>query len=126
MAHSMYITPDGRTLEYQMPRYSNLKDPTTGELEVYYPLRGDGTVRSFKIVDGQLIDGYSNRVLVNGVILQDPHPDSTQYQKNYKPFTATTIGSRRALTVNLITAGHVREELKYNRMKTTVILRNSP
>ncbi|MCH8979833.1 MAG: prepilin-type N-terminal cleavage/methylation domain-containing protein [Armatimonadetes bacterium] len=124
-AYSMQILNNGTKVQYTMPKLAAGIDPVTLEQELLDPLESDGVQRSFSIVNGELIDDTDGRVLVENVILIDPHPDSSQYNQVYAPFQLTTIGSRRALTINFITADTVLDRMLYTRMKTTVIIRNS-
>lgn len=127
-AYSMEILDGGMTVRYFMPLMSSVVDPVTGEFEILDPLTSDGIERWFAIENGQLISrggGNSDRELVENIIAIDPEPDSSQYNQVYAPFQLTTIGSRRALTINFITQDHVLGKERYVRMKTTVIIRNS-
>lgn len=124
-AYSMSIDPGGTKVVFSLPMMSGFVDPVTLEEEYFEPMQSDGVTRSFSIVNGELIDDFDGRVLCENVVLLDPHPDSSQYNKPYVPFQLTTIGSRRALTINLITQDEVLGEARYSRMKTTVIIRNS-
>jgi hypothetical protein len=63
--------------------------------------------------------------LARNVVLTDPDPESSQYNQAYAPFQLTTIGSRRALSINVITQDQVLGKPRYVRLKTTVILRNN-
>lgn len=122
-AMAIEIADDGKTLYYTLPRLSNVVDPTTGEREYMQPLTAD-TEHSFSVVEGQLIDDETGDVLVDEISAVDPDPGSTQYGQEYAPFQLTTIGSRRAVTINLITRRTVGPTDRYVRMKTTAILRN--
>ena len=130
-AYSMEVLSGGIVVRYFMPLKSAGVDPVTGEQEYVEPLESEGIERWFAIENGQLIShggsgaGNFRRVLVDNVILIDPHPDSSQYNQTYAPFQLTTIGSRRALTINFITSDTVLGRTRYTRMKTTVIIRNS-
>jgi prepilin-type N-terminal cleavage/methylation domain-containing protein len=124
-AYSMQVVDNGRKVVYTLPKFSSVTDPDTGEKELYEPLQSDGVQRSFSVANGQLVNDQSGRVLAKNVVLVDPDPQSSQYNQQYPPFQLTTIGSRRALTINLITQDQVLGEKRYVRMKSTVILRNS-
>jgi len=124
-ACSMSISPDGTVLTYFLPKKSALKDATTGEIEYVEPMVPEVLARTFTISKGVLKDDNSGRVLAKSIVLVDPDPKSTQYQQTYSPFQLTTIGSRRALTINLITQESVLGNPRYTRMKTTVVLRNN-
>lgn len=124
-AYSMEIKNGGNTVEYYLPLKNAVADSTTGEREYFEPLQSDGVLKSFSVTGGKLIDDSSGRVLAENVVLIDPDPLSSQYNQTYPPFQLTTIGSRRALSINFITQQNVVESQRYTRMKTTVILRNN-
>lgn len=124
-AFSMHIENDGMTVVYFLPTVSLIKDPVTSEYEYVDPLVSDGVKRSFSVVNGQLIDDLDGRILVENIVSIDPEPESSQYNQTYAPFQLTTIGSRRALTINFITQDEVLGEPRFVRMKTTVVIRNS-
>lgn len=124
-AYNMTISNSGKTVTYTMPLKNNAVDLVTGEREYFEPLASDGVQRSFTVTNGKLIDNSSGRTLASNVILTDPDPQSSQYNQTYAPFQLTTIGSRRALSINVITQDQVLGKPRYVRLKTTVILRNS-
>ena len=124
-AYSMQINDAGTQVVYFMPRLTGFMDPITLEEELMDPIESDGVQLSYSIVNGELIDDTDGRVLVENIVLIDPHPDSSQYNQVYDCFQLTTIGSRRALTVNFITSDNVLDSVRWTRMKTTVIIRNS-
>lgn len=124
-AYSMLIENKGLSVTFTLPLVSAVLDPTTYEHEYVDPLQSDGVSHTFIVVDGQLIDKNDGRVLIDNIVLIDPEPKSSQYNQTYAPFQLTTIGSRRALTINFITQEEVLGEPRYVRMKTTVIIRNS-
>lgn len=130
-AYSIEILQGGTAVRYFLPLESNVIDPVTFEREFADPLQSDGIERWFVVENGQLISrggagtGNFDRELVENIVLIDPHPDSSQYNQTYAPFQLTTIGSRRALTINFITSDRVLDSIRYTRMKTTVIIRNS-
>lgn len=123
-AMSLTITDSGKSVSYVMPAYSSYVDSTTGEYELVVPLTADGVARSFSVSNGTLYDNKTGKALVKNIVLTDPDPTSSQYNQTYAPFTLTTVGSRRALTINLITQRNVSSSKRYTRMKTTVIIRN--
>lgn len=123
-AMSLSITSDGRKVYYTMPAYSNYYDDVTGERELIVPLVSDGVTRSFTVSGSNLYDDVTGRVIVKNIVSIDPDPNSSQYNQTYAPFQLTTIGSRRALTINLITQRNVSTTKRFSRMKTTVIIRN--
>ena len=124
-AYDMTISNGGKTVTYTFPLKNNVVDSVTGEKEYFEPLTTDGVQRSFTITNGKLIDNTSGRTLAKNVVLVDPDPNSSQYNQAYAPFQLTTIGSRRALSVNVITQDQVLGKPRYVRLKTTVILRNN-
>ena len=130
-AYSIEILQGGTAIRYFLPLESAAVDPVTFERELVDPLESDGIERWFVIENGQLISrgadgaGIVDRELVENIVLIDPHQDSSQFNQVYSPFQLTTIGSRRALTINFITSDRVLDSIRYTRMKTTVIIRNS-
>ncbi len=123
-AMNLTISNNGMTVSYTMPAYSNYYDDVTDERELIVPLVSDGVARSFTVSGSKLYDDKTGKVLVKNIVLTDPDPASSQYNQTYAPFQLTTIGSRRALTINLITQRSVSSTKRYARMKTTVIIRN--
>jgi hypothetical protein len=122
------ISEDGRRIEYSMPVLAGGVDPFTGEPELAIPLQSDGVLRGFVVnfQDGTLRELETDRVLVQNVTNMDPNPQSSQYGQVYSPFQATNIGSLRAVTINLITQLGTDYDRRSARMKTTVLVRNSP
>lgn len=124
-AVTVTVADSGYTLHYTLPKTTTGADLVTGEAELVVPVQGDGVARSFAVVSpGQLVVRPSSRVLVDRIISTDPNPKSSQYQKTYAPFSVTTIGSRRAITINLITQQLVNGKPRYSRLKTTVLVQN--
>ncbi len=123
-AMSMTLSEGGDKVTYVLPKRESTADPDTGEAEYLYPLVSDGVTRSFTVGNGKLVDDATGAVLVDNVVLTDPDPKSSQYNKTYAPFQLTTIGSRRALTLNLIARKTTPSGARYVRYKTTTILRN--
>ncbi len=124
-AYSMEIQNSGNKVVYYLPLKNAVVDPTTGEKEYTEPIQSDGVARSFTVSNGKLVDDSSGRTLAKQVVLIDPDPQSSQYNQTYAPFQLTTIGSRKALSINFITQQQVLTSKRYQRMKTTVIIRNS-
>lgn len=124
-AYSVVITNSGKTLTYTMPLRSGFADPITGEVEYVTPLQSDNVTRTLNVVSGNLVDSASGRQLVRGILATDPDPNSSQYNQQYAPFQLTTIGSQRAVSINLITGGNTAGGLRYVRLKTTTVVRNS-
>jgi len=123
-AMNLTISNNGLTVSYTMPAYSNYYDDVTGERELVVPMVSDGVARSFTVSGSNLYDDKTGQCLVKNIILTDPDPTSSQYNQTYAPFQLTTIGSRRALTINLISQRKRSTINRYSRMKTTVIIRN--
>lgn len=125
-AMSVTVSPDGRTVSYQVPALSGSTDPVTGEREYSEPMVSDGTTRSFVVnrTARTLTETATGRVLVRNITDTDPQPGSTQYGQTYAPFSVTTIGSARAVTINLITQERAANQTRYIRLKTTAVIRN--
>lgn len=125
-AMSVSISDSGYTLNYVLPKMSPYPDAITGERELQIPVVSDGVSRSFTVSTStfKLTDNLSGRTLVRNIRLTDPDPGSSQFAKTYAPFSLTTVGSQRAVTLNLITAENVLGNLRYARYKTTVVLHN--
>lgn len=123
-ALSVQIQNGGFRLVYELPALAPSIDATTGERELAEPLRSDGAVRAFSVQDGRLIDETTGRVVARSLVTTDPEPSSTQFGQTVAPFQLTTIGSRRAITVNLICLERTPGGQRYARFKTTFIVRN--
>lgn len=121
---NVWISQDGNTMYYTVPKVSGYTDPYTLERELVVPVTPEATVRSFTVSNGQVIDNFARRVLVDSVLSYDPDKNSTQYNKAYPPFQLTTIGSRKAISINLITSDLVDGKLRYARLKTSVVVQN--
>lgn len=124
-AMTITIASDGNRIDYTLPAMSNYVEPLTGEKELIDPVQSDGVTRSFVVTNGELTDSVTGRVLIENLAPTDPDPQSSQYKKAYAPFQLTTIGSRRAVTINFITRKEAAGEDRFTRMKNTVILRNN-
>lgn len=124
-AMSTTISNEGKMVTYTLPKLAAVADPTTGEKEFLIPLQSDGVTRSFYVTtDGRMIDSATNRVLMKNIYLKDPDKSSTQYNQAYAPFSTVTVGSQRGLTINIIAAEDVLGDLRYARLKTTVVTHN--
>ncbi len=125
---AMFVSVDstGRTITYRLPARSTTADALTGERELRDPLAWDGVTRTFAInaTAGTLTDSSTNRVLVRRITSTDPKSGSSQYGQAYAPFTMSTIGSARAVTINLITLERNGTQSRYVRLKTTAMVRN--
>lgn len=125
-AMSVTITNDGKQISYVWPQENATADPDTGEKEFVYPLTSDGVARSYTVsFDSHTVtDNTTGRVIARDVYGTDPEPDSSQYNQAYAPFSLTTIGGSRAVTINLVTRRVVGPQARYVRLKTTAKLRN--
>lgn len=124
-AAAVELSYDGQTITYYLPTYSNFTDPDTGERELIVPVVSDGVPHRFHVAGTELIEDDTGRILVESIYPTDPDPNSSQYGQSYMPFQMTTIGSSRAVSINLITSEVLAGDRRYVRMKTTAILRNS-
>ncbi|MBI5707478.1 MAG: hypothetical protein HZC36_10885 [Armatimonadetes bacterium] len=124
-AVNVSVSEDGSTIVYNLPKRASASDTVTGEREILIPVVSDGVSHEFYVLDGKLYDGDTDRVLVDNLLLEDPDSGSSQYQEYVPPFQLNTIGSGRAVTVNLITSELVGGERRSQRMKSTVLLRNA-
>lgn len=124
-AINVAVSADGRTITYNLPMRMATPDPVTGEREYLDPLVPDGVSRTFTInAAGKLTDGTA-RTFVSRITLTDPDTSSSTYKQVYKPFTISTVGSSKALTINLVTLQKIQGKDQFSRMKTTLLLRNS-
>jgi prepilin-type N-terminal cleavage/methylation domain-containing protein len=124
-AINVSITNSGKTISFNLPKIGAV-DPTTGEAELLNPVVSDGVARSYSVDfgSGKLTEQPSGRVLVKAISPTDPQVGSSQYNQAYTPFQLTTIGSYRAITINLITKQDIVADKRYSRMKTTTVVRN--
>lgn len=118
------IEPGGRRLHYDIPRLANALDPITLEREVIIPLTSAGTRTVSVNSAGELVDEGTGEVYLRNIARTDPDPQSSQFGQEYSPFQLTTIGSRRALSINFITRQDGASGERWVRDKTTVVLRN--
>ena len=125
-AINVTISNSAKTVSINLPRLGGV-DPVTGEKELVEPIQSDGINRSY-IVDftaGTLKEMPSGRILIKNISPTDPEKGSAQHNLAYTPFQLTSIGSYRAVTVNLITSQKLVEMNRYTRMKTTAVVRNA-
>ena len=127
-AMSLTINNDGTVMTYVLPKKNSVNDALTGELEISDPIQSDGVARSFTVnfTAGTLTDNVTGRILLKNIARTDPDSHSSQYLQQYSPFQLTTIGSVRAVSVNLITQESTRSGVNYVRLKNTASVRNSP
>lgn len=125
-AINVTISNSGKTVTFNLPKVGGV-DPVTGEKELVEPIVSDGVSRSYVIdfTTGKLTENPGGRVLIKDIAAKDPLPDSSQYNQAYTPFQLTSIGSYRAVTVNLITSQKLVDQSRYMRMKTTAVVRNA-
>ena len=126
-AMTVSVSADGTQVTYTMPAISPTVDAITGEKELVDPLTSDGVNRSFRVdfTAGTLIDGTTGRVLVKNITRTDPDSKSSQYNQQYNPFQLTTIGSLRAVSINLITLERTQSGTRFVRLKNTASVRNA-
>ena len=124
-AVSLSINSDGTQITFQSPKKAGSADPVTGETEYIVPVVGDGVAKTFTVTTGgNLVEGSSGRTLCKNIVTTDPYPQSSQYNQKYMPFQFASVGSSKAVSVNLITYQNLGTRKRYARMKTTVLLRN--
>jgi Tfp pilus assembly protein PilW len=126
-AMSVTITNNGKTIMYSLPAKTAAVDAVTGERELVVPIQSDGVARGYAVdtVAGVVRELPSNRVIVRNVAPTDPEAGSAQFGQAYTPFQLTSIGSYRAVSINLITRDTVSSQTRWMRMKTTALVRNS-
>ena len=122
------ISETGTRIVFVRPAMSGVVDPITGEQELSFPVVSDGVARGYKVnfTNGTLFDTRTNTVHVRNIATRDPDPQSSTYGQTYQPFVFSSVGSRRVVLINLITAEQVNGRVRYQRMKNTVLLRNTP
>ena len=126
-ASSVTVSSSGLRVDYTLPLYTNSADAVTGEKEISVPVQSDGVARAY-VVDfakGTMTDTSTNKVVLTNISSVDLDPNSTLYKKAYSPFQLSSVGSVKALTVNLITTANVVSDKRFVRFKTTVIGHNT-
>jgi hypothetical protein len=125
-AMNVTISNSGKTITFNLPRMGAV-DPVTGEKELLEPLTSDGVSRSFNVdfAAGKLTQNPGGKILISNLAATDPLQGSSQYNQAYTPFQLTTIGSYRAITINLITTQTVVENKRFMRMKSSTVVRNA-
>jgi Tfp pilus assembly protein PilW len=125
-AINVTISNSGKTISYNLPQMGSV-DPVTGEKELTEPITSDGVNRTFNVdfSTGKLTQNPGNRVLVSNIASTDPQSGSSQYNQAYTPFQLTSIGSYRAITINLITTQTVVDNKRFMRMKSSTVVRNA-
>lgn len=124
-AVQVQISPDGKRIAYWLPKLATVPDPDTGETEYLRPIEPELNERAFAVVGDTLYDEETGEALVVRIAELDPDPESTQYNQAYAPFQLTSIGSERAVTINLVTFEETPSGDRWVRMKTTAIVRNN-
>jgi prepilin-type N-terminal cleavage/methylation domain-containing protein len=127
-AITVTVTNQGKTLSFNLPKFSASVDPITQEKEVAIPAASDGIARGYAIDfgAGTLRDTQTGKVLMRNIASTDVNTGSSQYGQAYEPFQITTVGTTKALTICLITRDSTSGQLRTMRMKTTTVLRNMP
>lgn len=125
-AINVTISESGSKIVFNRPALSSTADAITGEKEYIYPFTSDGVSRGYQVnfANGTVTDLQSGKVIVSNVASKDPDKNSTSYNQAYTPFTLTTVGTRKAIVMNLICAEKVGGSTRYQRMKVTYVLRN--
>lgn len=126
-AMSATITNNGTEVDFVVPKTNTTADQYTGENEYVYPLTTDGLVHGFKIdfTAGTLTDLRNNKVICKNIVQIDPDPKSSTYNSTYTPFSFSIVGSHKVLVMQFITQQKINGVKRYERMKDTVLLRNT-
>lgn len=126
-AMSATISESGTRIAFTLPAVSNATDNYTGEKELTVPPTSDGVARGFKVdfAAGTLKDTRTNRVLVKNITSIDPDPASSTYGQTYTPFIFSQVGAKKVIMIQLITKDTSAGSVRYQRMKNTVLLRNT-
>lgn len=126
-AMSATISSSGTQIDFTTPAMATTTDAYTGEKELSYPVAGDNVARGFKVdfAAGTLKDTRTGRILVKNIASTDPDPNSSTYNQAYQPFTFSMVGSRKVIVIQLITKERITGTTRYQRMKNTVLLRNT-
>lgn len=126
-AMSATITANGNEVDFTLPKTNTTVDANTGEKEYVYPLTGDGVARGFKVdfTAGTLTDVRTGQVLCKNITGIDPDPSSSTYKQAYVPFAFSIVGSHKVIVMQLMTKQSINGNVRYERMKETVKLRNT-
>jgi Tfp pilus assembly protein PilW len=127
-AATITISPDSKTLTFQLPKLNVATDPVTGEKEYTNPIQGDGVNRSFYVSGSNLYynDGATAaKIIARDVSATDPDPQSSYYNQSYPVFTFSSVGSTKGMTIMLIGKKLVRSN-EYVRLSTSIRFRNMP
>jgi len=125
-ATNIAILDSGKTITFYLPKLGAV-DAVTGEKELIEPLVSDGILRRYTVdfTTRTLKEYPSGRTLIRNLANIDPQAGSSQYNQAYTPFQLTSIGSYRAVSINLITRQKIVSNDRYTRMKTTCVVRNA-
>lgn len=126
-AMSATLANGGNEVDFVLPKVATTTDPNTGEKEYAFPLTGDGVARGFKVdfVAGTLTDVRTGQILCKNITGIDPDPTSTTYHQAYVPFTFSIVGAHKVIVMQLMTQQKINGNIRYERMKETVKLRNT-
>ena len=126
-AMSATLANNGNEVDFVIPLYNSTTDPYTGEKELVYPLTSDGLVHGFKVdfTAGTLTDLHSNKVICKNIVAIDPDPNSSNYNHTYVPFSFSIVGSHKVVVMQIITQKKINGVRRFERMKDTVLLRNT-
>ena len=124
---AMSATISGSQINFTLPSRATTTDTNTGEKEMIYPVVGDGVTRGFKIdfSAGTLTDLHMNKVIMKNITSTDPDPASSTYGQAYTPFSFSQVGAHKVIVIQIITKDKVAGNVRYSRMKNTVLLRNT-
>lgn len=126
-AMSATITNSGSQVNFVTPVKSTTTDSYTGEKELTYPLATDNVTRGFKVdfTAGTLTDLHMNKVIMKNIATYDLDPNSSTYGQTYQPFSFSMVGAHKVIVIQVITKSKIAGNLRYKRMKNTVLLRNT-
>lgn len=126
-AMSATISANGTQVNFVLPAMATTTDTFTGEKEVSIPITSDNVTRGFKVdfAAGTLKDLRTGRTLVKNITSVDPDPASTNYNQTYVPFSYSQVGARKVIVIQLITKDKSGGTTRYQRMKNSVLLRNT-
>ena len=126
-AMSATIASGGNEVDFTLPKTNAAADSYTGEKEYTYPLAGDGVTRGFKVdfTAGTLTDLHTGIILAKNITSTDPDPKSSTYNQAYTPFSFSIVGSHKVIVMQIISKQKIDGNLRYERMKETVMLRNT-
>lgn len=126
-AMSATIVSNGNEVDFVTPVRSSVVDNFTGEKELTYPLTSDGVARGFKVdfTAGTMTDLHTGKVVVKNIASKDLDPSSSNYNQAYVPFSFSQVGAHKVIVIQVITKEKIAGATRYQRMKNTVLLRNT-